>query len=69
MMTAERHNISIELKSDLTFGQSVVDYFNKDCADKPQSNVVISIDSAKYAAVMPQPDVAPGTTLSLYSAL
>ena len=52
MMTAERHNISIELKSDLTFGQSVVDYFNKDCADKPQSNVVISIDSAKYAAVM-----------------
>lgn len=51
MMTAEYHNISCELRSDLTYGQSVVDYFDRSGKEN-KCWVVRSIDSAKYEAVM-----------------
>ena len=52
MMDRELHNVSIELKSELTFGQSVVDYFDKDSEGLKKSYVVTSIDMEKYGKVM-----------------
>ena len=51
MLQAEYHNISCELKSPMTFGQSVVDFYDK--TGKPNKcRVARTIDKQKYEAVM-----------------